>query len=73
MNDVERIKSSLVRQLGSPLLWEFIEVIADSGVETFIKVRQGKVLSGLIKRIVPDAKVLNVEDMKSLEKTLSLV
>jgi [acyl-carrier-protein] S-malonyltransferase len=74
LDDVERIKSSLVRQLGSPLLWEdSIKVIADSGVETFIEVGPGKVLSGLIKRIVPDAKVLNVEDMKSLEKTLSLV
>lgn len=74
LDDVERIKSSLVRQLGSPLLWEdSMKVIADSGVNTFIEVGPGKVLSGLIKRIVPDAKVLNVEDMKSLEKTLSLV
>jgi len=74
LDDVESIKSSLVRQLGSPLLWEdSIKVIADSGVDTFIEVGPGKVLSGLIKRIVPDAKVLNAEDMKSLEKTLSLV
>jgi [acyl-carrier-protein] S-malonyltransferase len=74
LDDVESIKSSLVRQLGSPLLWEdSVKVIADSGVDMFIEVGPGKVLSGLIKRIVPDAKVLNVEDMKSLEKTLSLV
>lgn len=74
LDDVESIKSSLVRQLGSPLLWEdSIKVIADSGFDTFIEVGPGKVLSGLIKRIVPDAKVLNAEDMKSLEKTLSLV
>jgi [acyl-carrier-protein] S-malonyltransferase len=74
MDDVDSIKSSLVRQLGSPLLWEdSIRVITDSGADTFIEVGPGKVLSGLIKRIVPDAKVLNVEDMNSLEKTLSLV
>jgi [acyl-carrier-protein] S-malonyltransferase len=74
LDDVESIKSSLVRQLGSPLLWEdSIKVIAASGVDTFIEVGPGRVLSGLIKRIVPDTKVLNVEDMKSLEKTLSLV
>ena len=74
LDDVESIKASLVRQLGSPLLWEdSVRVIAGSGVDTFIEVGPGKVLSGLIKRIVPGAKVLNVEDMKSLEKTLSLV
>ena len=74
LDDVESIKSSLVRQLGSPLLWEdSIKVVADSGVDTFVEVGPGKVLSGLIKRIVPDAKVLNVEDIKSLEKTISLV
>jgi len=74
LDDVESIKSSLVRQLGSPLLWEdSIKVVVDSEVDTFIEVGPGKVLSGLIKRIVPDSKILNVEDMKSLEKTLSLV
>jgi [acyl-carrier-protein] S-malonyltransferase len=74
LDDVEDIKASLVRQLRSPLLWEdSVRVIAGSGVDTFIEVGPGRVLSGLIKRIVPDAKVLNVEDMKSLEKTLSLV
>jgi [acyl-carrier-protein] S-malonyltransferase len=30
----------------------------------------GKVLSGLIRRIVPEARVLNVEDRPSLEATL---
>jgi len=74
LDEVDSIKSSLVRQLSNPLLWEdSVRVIAGSGVGTFIEVGPGKVLSGLIKRIVPDAKVLNVEDMKSLEKTLSLV
>jgi [acyl-carrier-protein] S-malonyltransferase len=74
LDDLDSIKSSLVRQLESPLLWEdSVRAIAGSGVDTFIEVGPGKVLSGLIKRIVPDVKVLNVEDMKSLEKTLSLV
>lgn len=74
LNNVESIKTSLVRQLGSPLLWEdSIRVIADSGIGTFVEVGPGKVLSGLIKRIEPEAKVFNVEDMKSLEATLQQV
>lgn len=71
LNNVESIKGSLVRQLSSPLLWEdSIRVIVDSGVETFVETGPGRVLSGLIKRIEDRAKTFNVEDMKSLEKTL---
>ncbi|MFN3480847.1 MAG: ACP S-malonyltransferase [Thermodesulfovibrionales bacterium] len=72
LSNVESIKSSLVRQLNSPLLWEdSIKTIIDSGIETFIEVGPGKVLSGLIRRIDPKVNVLNVEDNASLEKTLS--
>jgi len=68
----ESIKNSLIRQLNNPLLWEdSIRVIADSGIDTFIEVGPGKVLSGLIKRIEPSAKIFNVEDEKSLNNTLS--
>ena len=74
LNDKDSIKQSLIRQLSNPLLWEdSIRNITDSGIDTFIEVGPGKVLSGLIKRIEPSAKVLNVEDMKSLEKTLASV
>jgi len=74
LSEAEDIKLSLIRQLGSPLLWEdSIMAIRDSGIDTFVEVGPGKVLSGLIKRIVPDVKVLNVEDLKSLEKTLSQI
>lgn len=68
-----KIKISLIKQLNSPLLWEdSIRNIVNKGVGTFIEVGPGKVLSGLIKRIEPEAKILNVEDMASLEKTLQL-
>ncbi|NCO68051.1 MAG: [acyl-carrier-protein] S-malonyltransferase [Nitrospirae bacterium CG_4_10_14_0_8_um_filter_41_23] len=74
LDNVESIKTSLVRQISSPLLWEdSIMAIADSGINMFVEVGPGKVLSGLIKRIVPEAMVLNVEDVKSLEKILSQI
>ncbi|MEW6162141.1 MAG: ACP S-malonyltransferase [Nitrospirota bacterium] len=72
LNDIDSIKKSLIRQLNNPLLWEdSIRVIVDSGIDTFIEVGPGKVLSGLIRRIEPSAKVFNVEDIKSLNKTLT--
>lgn len=74
LDNIESIKTSLVRQISSPLLWEdSIIAIANSGTDTFVEIGPGKVLSGLIKRIVPEARILNVEDVKSLEKTLSQI
>jgi len=68
----ESIKASLIRQISRPLLWEdSVRAIAQSGIETFVEVGPGRVLSGLIRRIVPDTNMFNVEDMKSLELTLS--
>jgi [acyl-carrier-protein] S-malonyltransferase len=43
------------------------------GVTTFVEVGPGTVLTGLIKRILPDARLLNVNDPKSLDATLTAV
>lgn len=68
------IQASLVRQLPSSVLWEdSVRAMGKLGVTTFIEVGPGTVLTGLIKRILPDAKLLNVNDPKSLELTLQSV
>lgn len=65
------IHPSLVRQLPSSVLWEdSVQVMAKMGVTTFLEVGPGTVLTGLIKRIVPEATLLNVNDPKSLDATL---
>ena len=62
------IQASLIRQLPSSVRWEdSVKAMAAMGVTTFVEVGPGAVLSGLIKRIVPDAVTLNVNDPKSLE------
>ncbi len=64
------IQASLVRQLPSSVLWEdSVKAMVAMGVTTFVEVGPGTVLSGLIKRVVPDAVTLNVNDPKSLEAT----
>src|SRR5208283_841661 len=65
------IRPSLIKQISSPLYWEdSIRNMASQGFDTFIEIGPGKVLSALVKRIVKDAKVLNVEDVKSMNETL---
>ncbi|MBA5865739.1 MAG: ACP S-malonyltransferase [Nitrospira sp. CR1.3] len=68
------IAASLVRQLPASVLWEdSIKAMARMGATTFIEVGPGAVLTGLIKRILPDAVTMNVNDPKSLETTMKSV
>ncbi|MBV6341901.1 ACP S-malonyltransferase [Candidatus Magnetobacterium casense] len=72
LGTVDKIKSSLVRQLNSPLLWEdSIRTITGMDVEVFVEVGPGTVLSGLIKRIDSKAAIYSVNDGASLERFLN--
>jgi len=63
---VGEIRASLMKQLPSPVLWaQSIRKMAEMGVNTFIEVGPGKVLSGLVKRILPQAVIWNVHDQAS--------
>jgi len=64
------IQPSLVRQLPSSVLWEdSVKAMAAMGVKTFVEVGPEVVLTGLIRRILPDAVTMNVNDPKSLDAT----
>ena len=60
------------KQIYSSVHWtQTIEKMASDGVEIFVEIGPGKVLAGLNKKIVPDAKVFNIFDRASLEATIS--
>ena len=62
----------LIEQLDHPVRWvDVIRRLAREGVEVFIEVGPGKVLSGLVKRIDEGVRVYHVEDRQSLEETLT--
>ncbi len=66
------LRPSLIKQISSPLYWEdSIRTLTAEGYDTFIEIGPGKVLSGLVKRIAKDCKVLNVEDVKGMNDTLA--
>lgn len=48
-----------------------IEDMLNKGVNTFVEVGPGKVLRGFVKKIDKSSRLLNVEDMKSLNNTLN--
>jgi len=67
-------RDSLVRQVSSPVRWlQSIELLIKEGVDTFVEVGPGKVLSGLMRQISRDVKCFNVEDADSLKKTADLL
>jgi [acyl-carrier-protein] S-malonyltransferase len=66
-----RVMDVLVRQVTAPVRWEEVVTrLVKEGAEIFIEVGPGKVLSGLIRRIAPGVRVLNVEDRASLDATV---
>ncbi|MEW5909178.1 MAG: ACP S-malonyltransferase [Thermodesulfobacteriota bacterium] len=70
----DEIRGLMIRQLCSPVRWyESMRRLIQEGVDGFIEVGPGKVLSGLLKKIAPPdypCSVYNLCDLKSLEKVL---
>ena len=61
-------RESLVRQVSSAVRWlDSIELLIREGVDTFVEVGPGKVLTGLMRQISREVKCFNVEDAASLK------
>jgi [acyl-carrier-protein] S-malonyltransferase len=64
----EKVRELLVRQVSSPVRWEdSVYKMIELGVERFVEVGPGRVLSGLIHRIDGKKEIFHVEDIASLE------
>jgi [acyl-carrier-protein] S-malonyltransferase len=66
------IKPALLRQVASPVRWTAcVQRLADEGGDVFVEVGPGRVLTGLLKRIVDGARGFAVEDPAGLDKVLA--
>ncbi len=66
-SDTNSVQDKLYRQMFSPVLWEMsVKKMAGEGVELFIEVGPQKVLTNLVKRIVPQIPCCNVESMADI-------
>jgi [acyl-carrier-protein] S-malonyltransferase len=63
---------ALIQQVSSPVLWEdVVRRLASEGVSTYVEVGPGRVLSGLVKKIVKDADVRAFAGPDDLEEMLA--
>ena len=71
VEDAVSSREALIRQVTGSVKWsESIQLLISRGVQTFVEVGPGKVLSGLMRQIDRTKKAVNVEDDASLQKTL---
>ena len=71
-NKSENIKKLLIQQIEKPVRWrESVIKMIDLGVNRFIEIGPGKVLSGLIKRIDRNVKINQVNNLEDIKNILN--
>jgi len=69
--DEEEIKTNLIEQFTSPVLWQgCVEFMIQNGVRLFYEIGPSRILRKLIKKTAPEADTINIENKEDLD-TLS--
>jgi len=68
LKDPDEIKKLLVKQIYSKVRWrESIIFMAEKKVNDFLEIGPGKVLTGLVKRILPNSKSFNINSINDIK------
>ncbi len=71
VTEADIIKPLLMKQVSSSVRWQqSVETMIRDGVDTFIEIGPGKTLSGFIRKISREVKILNVGTLEDMEKTV---
>ena len=74
VTDKNQVKSLLQKQVSSSVKWQqSIERMIADGVDTFVEIGPGKTLSGFMRKINKDMKVINIEKVEDLQKIEELL
>jgi [acyl-carrier-protein] S-malonyltransferase len=66
--DAASVRTELAAQVAQPVRWHrSITLMANEGVTSFIEFGPGRVLTGLAKRLVPEAKLINISNLAEVE------
>lgn len=70
-NSEDDIKEILAKHIISPVRFkESIQTMLDNGVDTFVEIGPGKVLSGFVKKTDKSVKILNINDVETLKNVI---
>ena len=70
-NSEDNIKEILANHIINPVRFaDGLQTMIDMGIDTFIEIGPGKTLSGFVKRTSKDVKILNINDVQTLENTI---
>jgi len=71
VNDAGALREGLIRQVDAPVLWSrSIRRMLEDGIDTFIEIGAGKVLSGLVRRIERSATCYNAGTPEEIDTVL---
>jgi len=65
------MRADLLEQVARPVLWaQSVMWMLEQGIDTFVEIGPGKTLSGMLKRIAPDAHAINIDSVDALSGVL---
>lgn len=68
VTEAETIRRLLAEQVVSPVLWEdSVRYLLEAGVDTFVEIGSGTVLTGLIRKIDRSARVVSINSAEAIE------
>ncbi len=71
VTDASKVRDLLTRQVSSSVRWQqSVETMIADGTDTFVEIGPGKTLSGFMKKISRDVKVMNIEKLADMEKAV---
>ena len=71
VTSTEGIKELLCRQVSSSVRWQqSMERMLKDGADTFLEIGPGRTLSGFMRKISRDVKMLNIENLADYEKAV---
>ena len=70
-SEPSKVREKITNQVSSPVRWlQSVETMSSAGVQKFIEIGPGKVLTGLVRQISRDVTYANIENLESLRNTL---
>jgi [acyl-carrier-protein] S-malonyltransferase len=71
VDSADGVREALVAQIASPVLWaDCVRTLVDAGVTSFLELGSGRVLSGLVRQVEPEAETFAADSPKKLAKFL---